>query len=289
MTVTEFLNDNKFLYENLEVEQATGLWVKIDGKVTRRTINTDGAETFKLLVGGNATVTIDKTTKTVTINANRGYKVKEIGYYVNDLTNLQTNASLVLNGNTVVLPDGFMNLVNNKQVVYFAVNLEKIETRDLSMTVSNKLIVEGIKDGETYIVGETLSFKVYLSSSTSIGKYALKTVTYNGTDLTADANGYFTFVVEDKSAFSIIVKSDTIQNAGSKYADYVLELHPSISAPEVEPETPTEPTPDPETPSYTGSVAASCQLGIGSTSILFAVIACLGAVVIATKRFVKSK
>ena len=272
--------------ENLEVEQASGLWVKIDGKVTRRTINTDGRETFKLLVGGNATVTIDKTTKTVTINANKGYKVKEIGYYINGLTNLQKNDAFVLDNNTVVLPDGFMNLVNKNQVVYFAVNLEKIETRELTVVTLNHLIIEGIENGKSYIVGETLSFKVYYATADAVGKYALDSVTYNNKPLTADENGYFTFVVEESNNCKITARAATIANANPDYADYILELHPSVTVPEQEPETPTEP----ETPNDNGlSGGLNCQMGIGSTSVILTVIACLGAIIVATKRFIKSK
>ena len=278
--------------ENLEVEQATGLWVKIDGKVTRRTINTDGRETFKLLVGGNATVTIDKTNKTVTIDPAKGYKVKEIGYYINGLTNLQKNDAFVLDNNTVILPDGFMNLVNKNQVVFFAVNLEKIETRDLTLITLSHLIVEGIENGKTYMVGETLSFKVYYDSADAVGVYALDEVSLNNVRLTADANGYFSFVVSDSKNLSVRVKAAPIATANPIYADYILELHPSVTVPEQEPETPAEPEnpTEPETPNDNGSSGGlNCQMGIGSTSILFAVIACLGAVVIATKRIIKSK
>ena len=218
-------------------------------------------------------------------NEGMEYFNEELVIWKDKLKNL-LDYNLDYSENKIILNDNFYNLFKTNDVVFLNIKTKLKEVKTVTITTAGaQVIIEGIANQDTFSVGEVVKFKVYLADKKDLGK-KVSVVKYNDTKARLDSDGFFTITITNEAESKLQIRITSAGFASGDYNDYDLVLHSSVDV--GEPETPTEPTPEPETPSDSGS-GSSCQLGIGSTSILFAVIACLGAVIIATKRFVKSK
>ncbi len=277
-----FYND-----ENL-TELAKGFWVKINGQTAIRLSTTNTTDVFNLK---GFTVTVDKTftddaitSVSVSVDIGEKYEIKEVTYQLGKTGNESTDNRLYADGSSVIVPDILISKLSQYNTIFVNLNIsyKAIQTVNIEPSLQKVVLSENILGN--YQVGEVVRFKVYLSSFDYEG-YVLSQVSYNGTALTADADGYFSFTVDAKEIQSLIVNATTANFAGKTYADYDLVVDPSIDAPT----TGGEQEDAPSTDNDSSTIGSSCALSTESECVYALIFALVGLCFIVYKKKITAK
>lgn len=283
--------------DDVVVEKPSGLWISVNGYETMRsltdsTLFTSSIDT-SVTVNVVPTLTDGKVSNAdITLNFDSKYELDSLEFRKGLAGSYETLSTdkYTVNGNKIIIDSTFYNnLFKTYEVVFLNIKTKLKEVKTVTVTTAGaSVILEGIADQNVYNVGDVVKFKIYLADKKDLGNKKIASVKYNDTKATLDSDGFFNITITNEAESKLQIRLSSVNFGTSDYPDYDLVLYSSVDV--GEPEVPNEPTPDPETPSDGGtSGGMNCQMGIGSASILFAVIACLGAVVIASKRFIKSK